>query len=168
MAATMRQAFRLFQLFSALCRRPLLVLELTRRPPFFLRPILVVNDRKLSTKASAANYRGMFVSGARGTVSQLACSKAVLLQPQDSREAWGEEAMHLVLPPVESPPLCDKLLSDIAAEFQPQLELFRLQSSNRRLFLALFRSFLLWVRWVTAPALRRPPCSSGWALVKAL
>jgi hypothetical protein len=49
------------------------------------------------------------------------------LQPEDSPDAWGEEAMHLVLPPTERPPLSDHLLKTIAAEFQPQLEMFRLR-----------------------------------------
>jgi hypothetical protein len=129
--APMLQVCKLFRLFGALCRRALLVAELSRGLPFFLYPTFMINDPKLSGKACAfwraASCRGMFVAGAGSTVCELGCSKAVLLQPEDSPDAWGEEAMHLVLPHAEFPPLSAPLLANIAAQLQPQLEMFRLR-----------------------------------------
>jgi hypothetical protein len=115
---------------GALCRRALLVAELNRRLPFFLRPTLVVNDPRLKGKSAfwrAASCRGVFVAGTGSTLSALDCTKVVFLQPDESPLMWGPEAMFLQLPPADAPPLSDRLLADIAAEFQPQLEMFRLR-----------------------------------------
>ena len=132
--ATRCQVVNLFRMFRSLCRRPLMVAELSRRLPIFLHPTLLVDDPKLSAKACAfwcaANLPGAVVSATGNRVCELACSKAVRLQPEDSPDAWGDEAMHLVLPPTEFPPLSDRLLASIAAEFQPQLEMYRLRRLN--------------------------------------
>ena len=128
--APMHQVHKLFRLFGSLCRRALLVAELSRRLPLFLHPTLMVNDPKLSGNARAfwraASCQGVFVPGTGSAVEELGCAKAVLLRPEDPPDAWGEEAMHLVLPHAELPTLGKPLLASIAAEFQPQLEMFRL------------------------------------------
>jgi hypothetical protein len=130
-SAPMHQICNLFQLFGSLCRRALPVAELSRRLPFFLRPTLVVNDPTLSGKAlafwRATNCHGLFVAGTGSTLCELSCSRAIVLQPGDSPEMWGEEAMFLTLPHVESAPLSGQILVKIAAETQPQLEMFRLR-----------------------------------------
>jgi hypothetical protein len=129
--APAHQIHKLFRAFGSLCRRPLLVAELSRRLPLFLRPTLMVDDPKLSATARAfwhsASRNGMFVAGAANTVRELGCAKAVLLRPEDPPDAWGEEAMHLMLPQAELPTLSNDSLKNIAAEFQPQLETFRLR-----------------------------------------
>jgi hypothetical protein len=111
-----------------------MVAELSRRLPIFLHPTLLVDDPKLSPKSCAfwraASLPGVVVSATRSRVCELACLKAVRLQPTDSLDAWGEDAMHLVLPPTEFPPLSDRLLASIAAEFQPKLEMYRLRRLN--------------------------------------
>jgi len=128
--APMHQVLKLFRLFGSLCRRALPVAELSRHLPLFLHPTLLVNDPNLSAKARAfwraASCPEMFVPGTGGTVEELGCAKAVLLRPEDPPDAWGEEAMHLVLPHAELPTLSKPFLASIAAEFQPQLEMFRL------------------------------------------
>jgi hypothetical protein len=127
----MRQICNLFRLFGALCRRPLPVAELSRRLPFFLSPTLLINDPGLSAKACAswraANSHGLYVAGPGSTVSSLCCAKAVVLQPGDSPQIWGEDAMLLMLQPTDSTPLNNQALANIAAEFQPQLLTFRLR-----------------------------------------
>ena len=132
--ATRCQVVNLFRMLHSLCRRPLMVAELSPRLPIFLHPTLLVDDPKLSPKACAfwraPNLPGVVVPAAGSRVCELACSKAVRLQPEDSPDTWGEEAMHLVLPPTEFPPLSDRLLANIAAEFQPQLEMYRLRRLN--------------------------------------
>lgn len=129
--ATTRQVCDLFRMLHCLTRRSLMVAELSRRLPIHLHPTLLVADPRLSPKACSfwrvANLPGMVVPATGGAVCELACSKAVALQPQDPPDVWGEEAMHLVLPPTEFPPLSNGLLADIADEFQPQLELWRLR-----------------------------------------
>jgi hypothetical protein len=95
-----------------------------------LHPTFIVNDPRLSAKDRAfwrtASCRGMLVAGAGNTLCELRCPKAVVLQPGDSPQDWGEEAMFLMLPHSESAPLSNQVLANIAAEFQPQLEMFRL------------------------------------------
>ena len=129
------QIHKLLRLFGALWRRGLLVAELSRRLPIFLHPTLMVDDPRLSCKARAfwvsASHQGMFVAGAGDTVRELACSKVVLVRPEDPQDAWGEDAMRLVLPHAELPTLSNDLLTRIAAEFQPLLEMFRLRHLSR-------------------------------------
>jgi hypothetical protein len=64
--APMHQVCSLFRLFGSLCRRALLVAELSRRPPLFLHPTLMVIDPKISGSARAfwhaASCHGMFVA----------------------------------------------------------------------------------------------------------
>jgi hypothetical protein len=129
--APLRQTYNLFRFSGSLCRRALLVAELSRRLPFFLRPTLMVNDPKLSARAcaawSAANCQSLFVAGSGSTVCSLSCPKAVVLQPGDSPQAWGEEAMFLMLPHSEFAPVSNRMLADITAEFQPKFEMWRLR-----------------------------------------
>jgi len=129
--ATASQVRNLHRLFRCLCRRPLMVAELSRRLPFYLHPTLLIDDPKLSPKAcafwSAANSHGVVVPEKGGRLCELTCSKAVRLHPQDSADLWGEDAAHLVLLPTEFSPLSDRLLEKITSEFQPQLEMYRLR-----------------------------------------
>jgi hypothetical protein len=119
------------RLFGALCRRSLLVAELSRRLPLFLQPTLLANHGRLSEKDCAlwraANCRSLFVARTGSTVCSLGCAKAVVMQPDDSLDMWGPEAMLLELPLAETTPLSDQLLANIASAIQPQLELFRLR-----------------------------------------
>jgi hypothetical protein len=124
------QVCNALRFLGALCRRALLVAELNRRLPFFLRPTLVVNDPMLKGKSAfwrAASCPGVFVAGTGSTLSALDCPKVVVLQPDQSPLMWGPEAMFLPLPPTDVLPLSDPQLAGIAAELQPQLEMFRLR-----------------------------------------
>lgn len=127
----LRQTYNLFRLCRSLGRRALPVAELSRRLPFLLRPTLMVNDPKLPARAcaawSAANCQSLFVAGSGSTVCSLSCPKVVVLQPGDSPQVWGEEAMFLMLPHSESAPLSNRMLADITAEFQPKFEMWRLR-----------------------------------------
>jgi hypothetical protein len=119
------------RMVGALCRRALLVAELSRQLPFFLCPTLLVNGPRLKNEDQRAFWRaanfGLFIAGTKNTVRSLRCTKAVVLQGDESPQAWGPEAMFLILPQAELPPVNDAQLADIAAEFQPKLEMFRLR-----------------------------------------
>jgi len=119
------------RMFGALCRRALLVAELNRNLPLFMQPTLLVNDASLEEETCdlwrAASCRGLFVAGDKSTLRSLRCTKAVILQPDKPLDMWGPESMPLVLPHAEFPPLSDSELADLAAEFQPKLQMFRLR-----------------------------------------
>ncbi len=131
-AASMAAARRLFRLLSPLCRRALRVAELSRRLLISgLRPTLLVNDPRLSARScaswQAANDHDVYVVGRRGALCNLASAKAVFCGPEDAAGSWGDDAMRLQLPPVdEFPLLSNQAQAQIAAEFQPQLERYRL------------------------------------------
>jgi hypothetical protein len=130
-AGSTRQVYKWFRLLRSLCRRSLLVAELSRRLPLFLNPTLIINDPTLSISTCtfwrSANCHGVYVAGPGGTLSSLCCPKAIALQPGDFPQVWGEEAMVIMLPDSESPPLRQAALMSIADELQPQLEMFRLR-----------------------------------------
>ena len=129
--APTHQLHNLFRLSRVLCHRALLVAELSRQLPFYLRPTLIIEDPQISAKSRmfwrAASSPGTYVGGTGGTLCQLSCPKIVLVRPEDSSDAWGEEAFHLMLPQSELPGLSDQALMAIANELQPQLEMFRLR-----------------------------------------
>ncbi|HXZ32496.1 MAG TPA: hypothetical protein VEH30_09460 [Terriglobales bacterium] len=130
-AENMAQALPVFRIFRVLCRRALSVAELKRELPFFLQLTMLVNDRKMPLRGSefwtSANYVDTFILGPRGTIRQIACSRAVLLQTYDPLEAWAEDgnAMHMQLPPGKGCVPSDASLAALAEEFQPQLQMFR-------------------------------------------
>jgi hypothetical protein len=136
LGATMRQVSNLFRMSGALCRRGLRVAKLGHQLPFFLRPTLLVTDPKLMFNDcafwTAAGFRGVFTAGPAGTVCELSGAKAVLLYEQDHLDAWGEAALPLICPPIEGPDLGDRLLAEIATEFQPQLQQYRLDLLHNR------------------------------------
>ena len=107
--ASRGQVRGLFRILHALRRRPLMVAELSlvafQSTWALLCWWITQTSSKVSDFWTAANSRGMVVSTTGGKVCELACSKAVALHPEDSPDAWGEEAMHLLLPPTELLPL---------------------------------------------------------------
>jgi hypothetical protein len=134
----MGQAVTLFRLLSCLCRRPLMLADIsrsaTRSLPMFLRPTLLVNQPDLSPKIralwSVSNYRGLFVLGKGGVVLDIACCKAVYLGLEGLADPWCDSALHLALSPVqrERPLLSAHEQAEIANRFQPRLLMFRLRN----------------------------------------
>ncbi len=134
--ASAHQIFNLFKISRCLGRRALRVGKLTTKLPLYLRPTLLITDPGLTPKIcefwAAANFNGVLVPGAGGELTELSCAKAILLRPEESPEAWGTEAMSITLPPVDAPDLEDNLLTSIMAEFQPQLQAYRLDWLHHR------------------------------------
>lgn len=129
----MDHAIRLFRLLHCLCRRPVLLGDVSRSAFLALAPLgatFLVNQPELSPRIRAlwgtSNYLGFYVFG-NGKVYSAASSKAVFLGMADAR---GDEGLHLALPPArcDLPPLGAQQQSEIAEEIQPQLLMYRLRN----------------------------------------
>jgi hypothetical protein len=131
-------AVRLFRLLRCVCRRSLLLADVSRSTirglPMCLWPTLLVNQPDLSPKVRASwrasNYDGVFVPGNRGTVSHIACAKALYVALEPSSDDWCDSALHIVVPrpPRELPLLGPAELAEIADRFQPKFLMFRLKN----------------------------------------
>jgi hypothetical protein len=130
----MDQVMKLFRLFHALSRRPLVVAELSLSLPLILCLTLLVNDLALSARAGgrwrSSNYRGTFIPGARGTMRNIACTKIIFCETEAAREVWGPEALHIALLPTNEKlrSLTEQEEAELAAEYQPQFLMFRLRN----------------------------------------
>lgn len=128
----MDRVMRLFRLLHALCRHPLVVAELSFNLPLSLCLTLLVNGPTMSPRMAerwrTSNYFGAFVPGTRGTLRNVSCSKIIYCESEHVREVWGSEAVDIVIAPTTEtlPPLTESEATQIAAEFQGQLLLFRL------------------------------------------
>ena len=132
----MGYAITVFRLLHCVCRRPLILGDLTRTAFLVLAPLgptLLVNQPDLSPKIralwSTSNYRGVHVFGS-GRVASVASSKAIFLGMTDARDS---DAVHLALPPTryDITPLDEQRQSRIAEELQPQLLDYRLRNLGR-------------------------------------
>jgi hypothetical protein len=129
----MDHAVRLFRLLHCLCRRPVLLGDLSRSAFLALAPLgatLLINQPDLSSKIralwSTSNYRGVHVFGNR-KVNSVASSKAIFLGMTHARE---DEGLHLALPPAhrDLPQLDERQLEAIAQELQPRLLDYRMRN----------------------------------------
>jgi hypothetical protein len=131
----MSHAITFFRLLGCVSRRGLLLAEFSRSSfrslPMALRPTLLVNQpylaRTMTSLLRASNYPGLFVPGNRGTVLDIACSKAVYWGMEGGADLWDDTALHLALPPARSglPPLVAREQDEIANRFQPQMLMYR-------------------------------------------
>jgi len=131
----MDHAIRLFRLLHCVCRRSVLLGDLSRSAFLTLAPLgatLLINQPDLSPRIRAlfatSNYHGVHVFG-NGKISSIASSKAIFLGMEHASE---DEGLHLALPPAH----CDLLpkerqLSEIAQELQAQLLLYRLRNLDK-------------------------------------
>jgi hypothetical protein len=133
-----RLVVRLLRTLQSLCRHSLTVTDLTRNLPFYLQPTLIAYDPTLSTKRQAwwraSNHVGVFVPQKGGTFRNFACAKAVYAGDQeDSPDAWGPDALRLDLLPTLQPlpEWSESEEQQLAALYQPQLLMFRLQNFPR-------------------------------------
>jgi hypothetical protein len=129
------QAIKLFKLIRCLCRRGLILAEVTRSAleslPMELRPTMMIAQPKLSDRLwsllGASNYRGSYISGRRGVVLDLVSSRA-LFMGINGTSRWTDNAIHLALPPVRSnlARLDGREEEKIADRFLPQFLRYRL------------------------------------------
>jgi len=130
----MDQIMRLFRMFHVFCRRPLIVAQLSPRIPLFMHPTLLLNAPPISATAGgfwrASNYPGVVVPGPRGTMHNIACAKIIFCESESAARAWAPEAIHIGLVPTsqELPSLTELEEGQLAAQYQPQLLMFRLRN----------------------------------------
>jgi hypothetical protein len=130
----MNQVMRLFRLFHIVSRRPVMIAALSANLPFYLHPTLLINVPRMSARAGdfwrASNYRNTFVSGPRGTLRNIACAKIIYCETEAARRVWAPEALYIALPPTcqEFASLSEVEETWLAAEYQPQLLMFRLRN----------------------------------------
>jgi hypothetical protein len=131
-------AVRFFLLLQCICRRALLMADVSRSTirtlPMNLRPTLLVNQPDLTPKVRslwrASNYRGIFVNGRGGSILDVACAKALYLALEPAADPWSESALQLAVLPSghELPALNDSELAGITNRFQPKMQMFRLKN----------------------------------------
>jgi hypothetical protein len=129
------QAITLFQLIRCVCRRGLILGEMTRSAfgslPMELRPTMMIAQpelpRRLWSLWSASNYQGTFIPGSRGTVLDVVGSKAIFTG-LNGTSSWGDHTLHLALQPTPSklPRPDGREQQRIADKFLPQLLKYRL------------------------------------------
>jgi hypothetical protein len=122
------RAITLFRLNCCVCRRGLILAEMTRSAfgslPMELRPTLMIAQpdlpRRIWSLWSASNYRGAFIPDRRGTVVDAVCSKAIFTG-MNGTSRWNEQTIHLTLAPAPSnlPRLDDREQKMIADKFLP-------------------------------------------------
>jgi hypothetical protein len=128
----MSHAMNFFYLLGALSRRAITVADLNFRLPTQLGPTLLIANSGLSKKAQgcwrACNHRGVYLSAPGGGLKGLAVAKAIYSETGDASRLWGDEVLRVVLlPNGDAPVIGDSQLGEIASEFQPKFQLFRLQ-----------------------------------------
>ena len=130
----MCQVMKLFRLLHVLCRRPLMVAALNTSLPFYFAPTLLINAPSVSTRTGsfwrASNYRGAVIPGPGGTMRSLASAKIIFCEAEPARIAWAPEALYIALLPTtqEFPSLSELEEVQLAAEYPPQLQMFRLRT----------------------------------------
>jgi hypothetical protein len=123
----MDPAITLFRLLGCLCRRSLLLADITRAgllSVMALRPTLLIIQSSTPPRIwdlmRMSNYRGFYLVTNRGRVCNVACSKAIFLGM--AADTWIAEAIHLALPGQQDlPPLDEYQEAEIANRVQPQL-----------------------------------------------
>lgn len=126
----LRVAEVFFSMLSCLCRRPLLVAQLSRALPFCLRPTLLIMRGELSAKErgfwSAVNIRDVRVPVAGGRVETFACARALFVRDAEQLRGWGPEVWRLSLIAEQVSPVSHLELARISAEFQNRFFSYRL------------------------------------------
>jgi hypothetical protein len=129
------QGIDLLRVLHCVCRRPLMLAEVTRGGLRSLAPgfmmTLLVGDGKLRPNLQrllrAANYRGLHIIGNRGAVVDLPGPRAILCDPEAND--LGDGVIQISLSPMlPSPELDEPHLDDIANNFQPRLLMYRLKN----------------------------------------
>ena len=125
-------------LLSCVCRRPLMLAEVTpadmRSLPLQLTPTLLLNQPRFTLNLlrifHASSYRGLLLPGKRGTVLDLCGPKAIFCGSDPLDHSLTAGMIQVALPPSQSLPsgLDEQVQGDIAGHFQPRLLRYRLKN----------------------------------------
>lgn len=131
-------AIEVLRLLNCLCRRPLLLGEITRAGfralPMYLLLTLLINRPGCTPEGQrliqASNYRGLYFPGNRGSVVDLYGPKAIFWGIDGGIDNLDDGAIRIVLEPSQVPtsPLDERVQNEIASDFQPRLLMFRLKN----------------------------------------
>ncbi|MDR3748870.1 MAG: hypothetical protein P4M04_12050 [Acidobacteriota bacterium] len=129
------------RLLSCVCRRPLMLAELTpvsfRSLPMHLSPTLLLDQQRLRPNMQrllrASSYRGLHLLGSRGSVVNPYGPKAIFCGSDTAVDTLGGAAVHISVPPsqLQSSALDEHAQSEIANDFQPRLLMYRLKNSGK-------------------------------------
>ena len=131
------RGIELLRLLHCVCRRALMLAEITRGGlrslPSNLSLTLLICQGELKPNLQrllrASGYRGLHLPGNRGGVVDLNGPKAILWDPDVSMDSVGEGMVQISLPPsCQSPELDERRLDEIASDFQPRLLMYRLKN----------------------------------------
>jgi hypothetical protein len=134
------QGTDVLRLLRCLCRRPLMLADITpaglRSLPMYLHPTLLINQPGLSprmwTLLRTSSQRGLYVPAGKGGVLDLHGARAVFLGEDDTDKIAGGEVLHLPLAPsLFHFTLDDTRLEQIASELQPKLLRYRLMNCRK-------------------------------------
>jgi hypothetical protein len=126
-------------LLSCVCHHPLLLSEVTptgfRSLPMQLSPTLLLNQQGLSPNMQrlfrASSYRGLHLTGNRGTVIDLYGPKAIFYGNEAAVDILGDGMIHIsVAPSLQSTTLDEQVQNEIANHFQSRLLMYRLKNSG--------------------------------------
>ena len=125
------------RLLSCLCRRPIMLAEVTpgsfRSLPMYLSPTLLIDQHGLRPNIQklfrASNYRGLHFPCAGGKVVDLYGAKAILFGDGAAIDTVAEEVIQISVTPSQSqwPTFDEGVQNEIAADFQPRLLHYRLK-----------------------------------------
>jgi hypothetical protein len=133
---------KLFRLLRCLCRHPLTLADISRTSllrtlPMSLCPTLLLYQPDLPEKTVTllcnSNHHGLVVPGNNGTVLNIACPKAIFTGMNVSSQEWGDQTVHLNVPPAhpDLQQLDDREQEKITNELQPLLLMYRLRNVHR-------------------------------------
>ena len=125
------------RLLGCVCRRPLMLAELTpgglRSLPMHLSLTLLIHAQGLRPNLQhllrVSSYRGLHLPGNRGGVVDLYGPKAILWESDVASDNFCDGVMQISLPPSSQWPALDEQRRDeIASDFQARLLMYRLKN----------------------------------------
>jgi hypothetical protein len=126
------------RLLSCVCRRPLMLAELTSASfhslPMQLSPTLLIHQEVLKPNMlrlfRASGYRGLHLVGGGASLIDLCGPKAIFCSEDSAVDALGEGAIQISVAPsqLQSSALGELLRDKIATDFQPRLLMYRLKN----------------------------------------
>jgi hypothetical protein len=125
------------RLLSCICRRPLLLAEVTasgfRTLPMHLGITLLINQQSMKPNFQrllrASTFRGLHLPGSQGNIVDLYGPKAILCGSDAELSCLGDGALQIPIAPsrLQSHAFDEGKLDEISTEFQPRLLCYRLR-----------------------------------------